>query len=452
MMPSIEFVKRADGVNIAFAKFGSGRPLVYPAAWVSDLAFSFEDHEISRFWGRLSEHFCVVLYDKHGCGQSDRNRDDFSLEAELKDLVTVSDHLNLNDITLFGMSCAGPVALEYAYLYPNRVSHLILYSTWMNGTDIVNSDIRSAIAEVVKASWGFGSKMMTDLLVPDADPRIANNLAKMQRACCSPELAANLLLLGYSLDVSSRISDIRTPGLILHREKDKTVPVKHGRTLASELPNAMFKVLKGNIHLPWLGNSMEIIREIIAFVHGDDALTAEVVGNPQEELNATIVFTDIVSSTRMVERLGDKAARDIFNRHDRIIRDQVENSGGKILQNLGDGFMLSFETASTALRCAIKIQSAMSTHLSSVSVRIGINAGEVIIREGEHPFGQAVVMAARIVDQCSGGKILLSEVTRQLCAGSNFNITEAGTFLPKGFDKPAKLFELLWKNSSRQIQ
>jgi class 3 adenylate cyclase len=163
------------------------------------------------------------------------------------------------------------------------------------------------------------------------------------------------------------------------------------------------------------------------------------------EKNATIVFTDIVSSTRIIEQLGDNQARSIFQKHDQIIRDQLEKFGGYELQNLGDGFMLSFDTASSALRCATFIQLSMAEKLSTVSIRIGIHTGEVILREGNQPFGQAVVKSARIVNQCNGGQILLSDVTRQLCSGANFKLKARGKFVPKGFDEPLALYELVWK-------
>ena len=445
MKPSIKFLKREDGIKIAYTTFGNGNPLVYPAAWVSDLAFSFSDKHISQFWEALSQYFTIVLYDKHGCGQSDRNRSLFSLETELIDLETVIDHLKLDNITLFGMSCAGPVAIEFAYRHPEKISFLILYSTWMNGNDIVNQEMRTAITEIVKTSWGFGSKMMVDLMVPGASPEVAENLARMQRACCTPEMAAELLLLGYSLDVSHRISHIYSDCLVLHRHKDKIVPVDHGRDLALELPDAVFKLNEGNIHLPWMGNSSEIIDDIISFVHGDSVLEKQQTLQDQDEKNATIVFTDIVSSTDLVEKLGDKKARFIFKKHDQIIREQLGKFGGHELQNLGDGFMLSFVTASSALRCAAFIQKSISEKLASVSIRIGIHTGEVIIREGDQPFGQAVVKSARILDKCSGGQIFLSDVTRQLCSGSNFDLEARGEFVPKGFEEPLALYELLWK-------
>jgi class 3 adenylate cyclase len=450
MKPSVQFAKREDGVTIAYSTFGSGPPLIYVAAWISDLAFYFEDPFFYDFWEKLSRHFRIVLYDKHGCGQSDRNRTEFSLDSEIIDLETVIDHLDLKELILWGCSGAGPVAVAYAARHPEKVAYLILYGTYADGNEIATKEVRSALTKLIKASWGLGSKALADILIPEATPETLQHLAKFQRASCSPELAAELLMLCYSLNVTDLLSDIATPTLILHREGDRAFPIKQGRQLASELPNTLFKVLKGTIHLPWLGDTSAILKEILDFVGKDPATTA-LDENTQDNLaeaselaeQATIVFTDMVSSTDLVNRLGDADARDIFQQHDKIIRDQIKKYNGTELQNLGDGFMLSFASATSAIKCACAIQKEIAQDLSQIHIRIGINTGEVVKREGRRPFGQAVVMASRIVSECEGGQILISDISKQLAAGSKFNFTDKGKFKPKGFDDSIKLHAVL---------
>lgn len=119
--------------------------------------------------------------------------------------------------------------------------------------------------------------------------------------------------------------------------------------------------------------------------------------------------------------------------------------GGKELQNLGDGFMLSFSSATSAIKCACEIQKAISKRLPDIKIKIGINTGDVITREGKQPFGQAVVIASRIVSKCSGGQILTSDVTKQLAAGGNFNFSEKEPFKPKGFNESIKLHDVSWE-------
>ena len=130
MKPSIQFVKRKDGVRIAYSKFGKGQPLVCPAPWVTSLSYIFEDHFAKQFWTQLARKVMVISYDKHGCGQSDRDRTAFTLEAELLDLEALISHLSLEKFSLLGSSMAGPVAIEYTLRHPENVTHLILYGSY----------------------------------------------------------------------------------------------------------------------------------------------------------------------------------------------------------------------------------------------------------------------------------------------------------------------------------
>jgi len=464
MKPSIQFVKREDGVKIAYSKFGKGRPLVYPPPWVTSLPFFLEDPFLNQFLGQLAQEVMVIFYDKHGCGQSDRDRKEFTLEAELLDLETVVDHLGLEQFSLFGASMAGPLSLAYTARHPKKVTHLILYGTYASGKDLAKKEVRSAIISLIKASWGLGSKALADIFIPGANTEQLQSLANFQRVSSSPEVAAKLMELCYSEDVTELLSSIKIPTLILHRDGDKAISIHHGRQLAIEIPNARFKVLKGGFHPPWYGESNEIIEEVLEFVGGGESRTpvsvdAEVstkkgrvedrgqlaVEGSEIAEQATIVFSDIVSSTDLVTKLGDAAARDIFLQHDKIVRDQIKKYRGRELQNLGDGFMLSFESASEAIKCACDIQKEVSNNIASIKVRIGINTGEVVRREGKHPFGQAVVVASRIVSRAKGEQILVSDVTKHLASGSGFSFVERGRFKPKGFSETMKLYEVSWK-------
>lgn len=108
--------------------------------------------------------------------------------------------------------------------------------------------------------------------------------------------------------------------------------------------------------------------------------------------------------------------------------------------------MLSFETASNAIRCACNIQKKIANNLPSIKIRMGINTGEVVIREGDHPFGQAVVLASRITSRAKGDQILISDVTKHLASGGKFPFIEKGRFKPKGFSETVKLYEVSWKD------
>lgn len=441
--------------------------MVCPAPWVTSLVYLFEDRFAQQFWGPLAQKATVISYDKHGCGQSDRARTAFTLETELLDLEALISHLSLEKFSLLASSMAGPVAIEYTSRHPENVTHLILYGSYADGKTLAPGKVKSALVSLVKASWGLGSKTLADIFLPGANTKELQSLAKYQRESSTPEIAAKILELSYSINVTRLLPNIKIPTLILHREGDKVITVDHGRQLASEIPNARFSLLKGSIHPLWLGDTPQIIKEILEFICEEEsgapifdthqATTKDIIQKSREEHEgtlpitavetveqATILFSDIVSSTALVTKLGDAAARDIFLQHDKIVRDQVRSYVGRELQNLGDGFMLSFESPSSAIKCACDIQKELSKNLPLIKVRMGINTGEVVRREGRHPFGQAVVISSRIVAKAKGGQILISDVSKQLVSGSKFPFVERGRFKPKGFDEMIKLHGIDW--------
>ena len=443
MKPAIQYVKRKDGATIAYSEFGHGQPLIYPAPWVTNLAYFFEDPSILRFWEKISLEMRVILYDKYGCGQSDRNRKNFSIEEELLDLESIIDHLNLEKVVLFGISMAGPIAISYASKYPDKIDKLVLYGTYSNGNKLANTELREAIISMVKAHWGLGSKTLAEFFIPNATPEDVKAFVKFMQDSADSEMATNLIRLSYSIDVTNLLDKINVPTMILHKDRDKVIPVKHGRFLAMNIPNSKFKTITGNIHFPFHESGDEIVFEILKFLgknlepkfKGDVDLPAESI-----EQN-TIVFTDIVASTDMLTNLGDATARDIFIKHDQIIRNQLKFFRGKELQNLGDGFMLSFSSASLAIKCSCAILREIKNRLSPVKIRIGINTGEVVFREGEHPFGQAVVIASRINQKCKGGQILVSDITKKMVSGSMIDFEYKGNFSLKGISGRNKLYE-----------
>jgi class 3 adenylate cyclase len=467
MKASIQFAKRKDGVKIAYSKFGEGEPLVMPPPWITSLSYILQDPFLNQLLGYLAQELMVIFYDKHGCGQSDKDRKEFTLEAEVLDLETVIDHLGLEELNLFGASMSGPLSIAYATHFPNKVKHLILYGTYANGKQLAKKEVRSAMLSLIRASWGLGSKALAEIFVPGATTEQHQSMANIQRLSCSPEIAAKLMELCYSFDVSELLPSINIPTLILHREGDRAIRIDNGRELAADIPNASFKVLEGKIHPPWFGDSEKIVAEILEFIgKGISTTGAEVLAkkNLQEDIagvsaegsevveQATIVFSDIVSSTDLVAQLGDAAARDIFLKHDRIVRDQIKKYGGRELQILGDGFMLSFESASAAIKCACDIQKEIASKMPTIKIRIGINTGEVVRREGRHPFGQAVVVASRIASRADGEQVLVSDVTKHLAYGGRFPFVEKGQFKPKGFPETIKLHEVSWKQRSRSLQ
>jgi pimeloyl-ACP methyl ester carboxylesterase len=221
-----------------------------------------------------------VQYDRPGTGLSDRNRTDFSLDSDLRDLETVIDHLKLKRPALLGISWGGPIAIAYTARHPRRVSHLILYGTFARGKAIATEKVKTSLISLVRAHWGFGSKTLADIFMPGADAAGSELFARYQRECATPEIAAKILDLVYKTDVVHLLPSLRVPTLVLHRQRERTMPFRLGRELASLIPNARFVPLEGRDHLPWLGDPDSVLRAIAEFL-GDPVTVDQAVDSGQ---------------------------------------------------------------------------------------------------------------------------------------------------------------------------
>jgi class 3 adenylate cyclase len=168
------------------------------------------------------------------------------------------------------------------------------------------------------------------------------------------------------------------------------------------------------------------------------------VSEHADEGVVTLMFTDVEGSTELATRLGDAEARRLVQAQRDLVRGEVEQHGGREIDAIGDGFMLSFSSTRRAVSCAIAIQRALDDE--PLRLRIGLNAGEVIDKAG-HPFGGAVNAAARVAGNAKGGEILVSDAVRQL-AGTmpGVSFRDRGRFRLKGFPEPWRLYEVLWRD------
>ncbi len=163
----------------------------------------------------------------------------------------------------------------------------------------------------------------------------------------------------------------------------------------------------------------------------------------------TILFTDIVGHTEMMQRLGDAKGRDVLRDHERITRETLKAHGGAEVKTMGDGFMASFGSVTAAVECAIALQRAFATHTESMPeplhVRVGLNAGEPIEEDGDL-FGSTVILASRIAAKAGGGEILIPEPLRHLLSGKSYVYADRGETMLKGFEDAVRLYEVRWQD------
>ena len=254
MEREIRFCTSADGPRIAYVTLGEGprQLVVTPWSWQS-ISSELDDTYGGPFYNSLAEHCRVVSYDRRGVGLSDRERDDFTFEADVRDLETVVDHLGLKRFILLGNFHLGPAAIAYAARFPQRVSRLILYGTYASGSDITRDDVKASITSMLRSHWGIGSRTLADTTAPGLEGETLDRIAHIYRESVTGDMAANLLEMAYSTDVTELLPKVTMPTLVLHRQGDRAVPFGLSRELTSGLPNARLVPLDGSVHWPWYG-------------------------------------------------------------------------------------------------------------------------------------------------------------------------------------------------------
>jgi len=446
MEQQIGFCTTSDGVRIAYATLGEGPPLVYVCGWPGHLELEWEKSFARAFLEELATGVTLIRYDMRGSGLSDRNVSDYSIDALVRDLEAVIDHLQPGPVALLGLGLlAVPIAVTFAAQRPGTVTHLILNSAFLRGSQITTPERARALIEYI-AQFGtpFDLSAYSDL-----QPAAQKGAREIEQAGARHEVLAELMRSVYSADVTNLASALAMPALIMHGRRDQNVSFALGRELAASLPQAKFVPFEASSASP-PALSHVIIPEIRKFL----GIEVEVPAVPSASPHglSIILFTDIEGSTALTERLGDEAAREVLRGHEGIVREQLGTYGGTEVKTMGDGFMTSFPSASGALECAIALQRAFDArnkeqgpgNSEPIQVRIGLNAGEPIAEERDF-FGTAVNLAARVAAQARGGEILASDVVRQLVAGKGFLFADRGETALRGFEEPVRLFELGWQ-------
>ncbi len=295
-------------------------------------------------------------------------------------------------------------------------------------------------------------QFFTGLFMPD-NPSVDDlkTFNELQRVSATPDIVASMLEGPESPDATrdliSELGKIKIPTLVMHRRGDAIVPFEEGRLVAAKIPGAHFLPLEGSNHCI-------VERETEIWDQMEKATDKLILGEGGVKADAgpsafrTVLFTDLVGHTEMMQRLGDDKGRDVLREHERITRETLKTHGGTEVKTMGDGFMASFTSVQKAVECSIALQRAFDVHNQSqgepMSVRVGLNAGEPIEEDGDL-FGSTVILAARVAAKAAGGEILASDVMRGLCSGKGFLFADRGDHVMKGFEEPVKVYEISWR-------
>ncbi|WP_245321254.1 adenylate/guanylate cyclase domain-containing protein [Bradyrhizobium sp. NAS96.2] len=422
-------------MSIAYQVTGSGPfDLVFVPGFVSNLDGQLENPGWSYFFSRLSNFSRLIRFDKRGTGLSDRVAGIANLEDRMDDVRAVMDAVGSERAALFGVSEGGPMSLLFAATYPERVSALVLYASFAKHPILGDKNLLRQQIDSIDRLWGSGEFLKQNFM-----PNVAIDLpmlARYERQAASPSAVAAILRMNSEIDARHILPSVHAPTLVLHRSGDIRVPFDAGRYIANHVPGATMVALPGQNHLFIF--EPEIIDRVAGEV--EEFLTGSRRDIETDRVLATVMFTDIVESTKWAAELGDRQWRTLVEDHDRMVREQLTRFRGREVKNLGDGFLATFEGPARAVRCASSI--VESVYSLGIDVRIGIHTGEIELK-GDDIGGIAVNIAARVADIAGPGSTLVSSTVRDLVAGSGLRFEDRGRHALKGLPEDMQIYAAL---------
>jgi pimeloyl-ACP methyl ester carboxylesterase len=430
------YAKSGD-IHIAYQVFGDGPDLVVAPGFVSHFENYWDEPHFARSLNKAGSFFRVVLFDKRGTGLSDRVAHLPHMDERMDDLRAVMDAVGIERAHLFGISEGGSLATLFAASHPERTQSLVLYGSFARFRHWIATDQAwDALLKYMDEAWGSGKSLPAFAPSKANDSAIQEWWGKFERLGASPSAAIALMTMNREIDISGILHSIRVPTLVLHRTEDTLVSVEGGRELAAGIPGARLVEFPGTDHLFFLDDDAndKVLAEIEEFLTG--ARSAPAV----DRVLATVVFEDIVDSTKRAQATGDQGWRDLLNAHDKTVRRELSRFRGREVKSLGDGFLATFDGPARAIRCASAIRASLRGF--DVSVRIGLHTGEVELLEND-VRGIAVHIASRVAQLGDADDVLVSRTVKDLVAGSGIKFEDFGMHTLKGIPEAWQVFRAL---------
>jgi pimeloyl-ACP methyl ester carboxylesterase len=439
--PATRFARNGD-VHLAYQVVGDGPvDLLFVDDWVHHVEVVWEVAEYARFLRRLASFSRLIHFDRRGTGLSDPVPADQlpDLETQVADVIAILDAVGSERPAVFGVQVGSLIAMVLAATHPERCRQLVLYAPSAMAADAPDNPMREmfpsidVVVDTMARDMAEGGEAMIPGLAPSRadDARFIAQLARLARSAVRPGTIAHFFRQSLQTDLRDVLPAIAVPTLVLHRTEDPVFPVELGRQVASLIPGATLHELDGGDHLLFTGDSDAILDEIEEFVTGSRT------GAEPDRVLATLLFTDIVDSTRKAAELGDRRWHDLLDEHRVLVRRDFERFRGRELATTGDGFLAAFDGPARAVRCGQSIVRA-ATELG-LAVRAGVHAGEFDLR-GNDASGLTVHIASRVADLAGAGEVLTSSTVKDLLAGSGIEFEPRGEHELKGVPDTWRLF------------
>jgi len=424
----------SEGLHIAFRVDGHGPPdlvLCEPSSASFDHLGDFPPW--AEFVGRLAAFGRVIMFDRRGTGLSDRpsRPEQVSLEARADDLLAVLDAVESKSAAVLGIAAGSWAGALFAASHPERVSALILHHPRARGIWASDYPWASRLQELAESeeftnrAWGTRGWAKDDLAwtAPSlaADPQMLDRWAAVARRSATIAEELEHLRLGAQMDVRAVLPSIRVPTLVIHKRGDPA----ESRYIADQIPGAELIQLDDKDMAPFAGDLEAVPEAIRRFL---ERLDTDI---ERDRVLATVLFTDVVSSTERARALGDQRWRQLIDDHHAIVRGQLARFRGREIDTAGDGFVAAFDGPARALRCACRIRDAVGD--LGIEIRAGLHTGECEQADGKL-VGVAVHTAARVAGEADASEVLVTSTVKELVAGSPFTFTDRGVRQLKGVD------------------
>ena len=443
-IPETRYARSGD-VSIAYQVLGDGPiDLVHVPGTISHVELVWKSPGLSEFRRGLAKFGRLIVFDKRGTGMSDRIAGAATFEERMDDVRAVMDAAGSARAALVGVSEGAPMSVLFAATYPERVTALVLYAgmarvLWSHDYPLGQRE-EDYLRELEEYGRVFADPQQLEALLragaPGAEREEVQAILDVFRYGASPGSAVALERMNMSIDVRAAAATVRVPTLLLHKTSDGWVTIEQGRDLAERIIGSSLVELPGEGHIIAAADCPLILETIGEFLSQVRESGGWEQAEPDRVL-ATVLFSDIVGSSEQAASLGDRAWRELLERHHELVRRQLVRFRGQEVDTAGDGFFASFDGPARAIRCGCAIAEAMLE--LGLQVRVGLHTGECELMDGK-VAGIAVHTGARVAANARPGEVLVSQTVKDLVAGSGLAFQDRGEHELRGIPGSWRLY------------
>jgi class 3 adenylate cyclase len=443
VQPETHYARSGD-VSIAYQVMGEGPfDLVFVPGSISHVELAWEVPAWAAFYRRLASFSRLIVFDKRGTGMSDRVAGAPTIETRMDDVRAVMAAAGSERAALLGLSEGGPMSVAFAATYPDRIWALVLCGALVRSLWAADfpwgytEEEWERLCEEERRHWGEPefTRESARSVAPSLDEENLQRLVTLFRQGASPGAYDALNRMNKDIDMRDVLPAIRVPTLVLNRTEEVEGLREGSRYAARLIPGARHVELPGPDHAPFAGDSESYLHEIEQFL--TEAWEARWEEAEPDRVLATVLFTDIVGSTEKATAVGDRAWRELLERHHELVRRQLVRFRGEEVDTAGDGFFASFDGPARAIRCARAVIDALQE--LDLEVRAGLHTGECELVDGK-VAGIAVHTGARVSSFAQPGEVLVSSTVKDLVAGSGIAFSDRGHAELKGIPGEWRLY------------